>query len=88
MVIRSPAAGNSIIPPTENNASGKTSVVARPARTASASCPEPGVAAPGGVNASEPTPPRRSAMVRTPMMDRRMTAPWRNRAGPSMTTEP
>ena len=59
-----------------------------PARTASAAKLDPGTAAPIGVKASDPTPPIRSAMVSTAMNDRSSTAPWRNSAGPSMTTEP
>ena len=74
------------MPPTANIVSGKTSLLISPARIAAASCGEPGTAAPIGVKASAPSPPKRSAMVRTPRIDMSRMVPCRNSAGPSMTT--
>ena len=74
------------MPTTENSVSGKTSLVARPARSAAASWADPGTAAPIGVNASAPWPPNFSAMVSTPRAAISRIAPCRNSAGPSMMT--
>ncbi len=87
-VMRSFAETKTIIPSTAKSVSGKTSEVAYPARVAASSWCEPGVEAPIGVNASEPVPPKRSAMTRTPMVARSSSVPWRNSATPSTATEP
>ena len=84
MPMRSFVVGKSIMPKIANIVSGKTSDVSAPARAAAVSMGEPGVDAPLGVNASGPTPPKRSAMVRTPRTPMSRIAPCMNRAGPSM----
>ena len=87
-MIRSLAVRKTIIPSTANRVSGKTSEVAYPARVAMSSWFDPGVEAPIGVNASPPTPPKRSPMMSTLITASSSRAPMRNTETPSTTTEP
>ena len=103
MVNRSLDAGKTIMPPTDSIASGKSSVWAAPARSASRSASLSGTADACGVK--ESNPPRaptvtlvvvtlvltacvRSAMKMTAMMATNSRVPCRNRAGRSMATAP
>ncbi len=89
MVSRSPAETKSIMPPTANSVSGKTSVVTRPARVAAASCGDPGMVAPCGVKESPVGPlEKRSPIVRTARAVSSNRLPHRKSVGPSTTIEP
>ena len=88
MTSRSPAAVKAIMPPMENRASGKTSLVPQPARDAARSSGDPGTAAPIGVKASAPAEENFSAIRSTEINDSTRIEPCRKSAGPSMMTPP